>query len=236
VLGAAELVTRIKSILIEPTGLEVDEVGERRVDAGALLKEAVTEAKKRETARKTAKALSKLQAVAKGKFVRKTEAATVLQAAERGRQARLQAKELRADRKQAAAATVLQAAFRGRNARKEVSEKRAKETAAATVLQAAVRGRKARVATARIKAEASARLLPPQPPPSTAAVEGLDNLSWTAVHQRWVEATGKKAKNKSKAEMIAEIKGGSAPKRLGVGPNRGSGRGRASVGGGSGSQ
>ena len=81
--------------------------------------------------------------------------------------------------------------------------------------------------------------LPPQPPPSTAAVEGLDNLSWTAVHQRWVEATGKKAKNKSKAEMIAEIRGSQAPRRsTGVGPNRGSGRGRASasVGGGSGSQ
>ena len=244
VIGApASLVEGVKGLLLQPAAI-LDEArrantSQRQEEAGTLLKEAVAEAKKRETARKTANALSKLQAVVKGKFVRKTEAATVLQAAERGRQARLQAKELRAERTKAAAATVLQAAVRGRNARKEVKEKRVKEAAAATVLQAAVRGRKARVATARIKAEASARLAPPQPPPSTAAAEGLEDLSWTAVHQRWVEATGKKAKNKSKAEMIAEIRGSQAPRRsTGVGPNRGSGRGRssASVGGGSGSQ
>jgi hypothetical protein len=250
VIGApAALVEGVKGLLLQPAAI-LDEArrantSQRQEEAGTLLKEAVAEAKKRETARKTANALSKLQAVVKGKFVRKTEAATVLQAAERGRQARLQAKELRAERTKAAAATVLQAAVRGRNARKEVKEKRVKEAAAATVLQAAVRGRKARVATSKIRAEASARLAPPQPPTSAAAVEGLEDLSWTVVHQRWMEATGKRAKNKTKTEMIAEIRGSQAPRATasqaprrstGVGPNRGSGRARASVGGGSGSQ
>ena len=243
VIGApAALVEGVKGLLLQPAAI-LDEArrantSQRQEEAGTLLKEAVAEAKKREQTKKAVKALSKLQAVAKGKFVRKTEAATVLQAAERGRQARLQAKELRVERTKAAAATVLQAAVRGRNARKEVKEKRVKEAAAATVLQAAVRGRKARVATARIKAEASARLAPPQPPTSAAAVEGLEDLSWTVVHQRWMEATGKRAKNKTKTEMIAEIRATrQAPRRsTGVGPNRGSGRPRASVGGGSGSQ
>ena len=245
----AALVTGVKNMLLQPTALEAEDVrrldaSRRQEEAGTLLKEAVVEAKRREAQRKRDAALSKLQAVVRGKLARKAAAATIVQAAVRGRQARTQAKELRTERKQAAAATVLQAAVRGRQARKEVSEKRAKETAAATVLQAAVRGRKARVATAKIKAEASARLAPPQPPPSEAAVEGLEDLSWTVVHQRWKEATGNKAKNKTKAEMIADIRArvprataSQAPRRsLGIGPNRGSGRARASVGGGSGSQ
>jgi hypothetical protein len=250
VMGApAALVTGVKNMLLQPTALEAEDVrrldtSQRQEEAGTLLKEAVAEAKRREAQRKRDAALSKLQAVVRGKLARKAAAATIVQAAVRGRQARTQAKELRTERKQAAAATVLQAAVRGRQARKEVSEKRAKETAAATVLQAAVRGRKARVATAKIKAEASARLAPPQPPTSAAAVEGLEDLSWTVVHQRWKEATGNKAKNKTKAEMIADIRArvprataSQAPRRsLGIGPNRGPGRARASVGGASGSQ
>lgn len=245
----AALVTGVKNMLLQPTALEAEDVrrldtSRRQEEAGTLLKEAVAEAKRREAQRKRDAALSKLQAVVRGKLARKAAAATIVQAAVRGRQARTQAKELRTERKQAAAATVLQAAVRGRQARKEVSEKRAKDTAAATVLQAAVRGRKARVATAKIKAEASARLAPPQPPTSAAAVEGLEDLSWTVVHQRWKEATGNKAKNKTKAEMIADIRArvprataSQAPRRsLGIGPNRGPGRARASVGGASGSQ
>ena len=223
VIGApAALVEGVKGLLLQPAAI-LDEArrantSQRQENAGTLLKEAVAEAKRREAQRKRDAALSKLQAVVRGKLARKAAAATIVQAAVRGRQARTQAKELRTERKQAAAATVL---------------------------QAAVRGRKARVATAKIKAEASARLAPPQPPPSEAAVEGLEDLSWTVVHQRWMEATGKRAKNKTKTEMIAEIRGSQAPRATasqaprrstGVGPNRGSGRARASVGGGSGSQ
>jgi hypothetical protein len=54
-------------------------------------------------------------------------------------------------------------------------------------------------------------------------VEGLEGLSWTALHERWKEATGKKAKNKTKAEMIAEITSQAAPvkvKRVSVGPRK----------------
>ena len=213
VMGAAELMSRLKSILIEPTALEENEV--RRVDAGNLLKEAVAEAKRREAEKaayaKQRKAATKIQALAKGVYVRKT--------AER--------KAAAVERKKTDAATTIQAAVRGLKARKEIRtkaafERRAKETEAATILQAAVRGRKARVATAKIKAEASAR---PQPPTSAAAVEGLEGLSWTALHERWKEATGKKAKNKTKAEMIAEIKAQAAPqvvkvKRVAVGPRK----------------
>jgi hypothetical protein len=215
VMGAAELMSRLKSILIEPTALEENEV--RRVDAGNLLKEAVAEAKRREAEKaayaKQRKAATKIQALAKGVYVRKT--------AER--------KAAAAERKKTNAATTIQAAVRGLKARKEIrakaaSERRAKEIEAATILQAAVRERKARVATAKIKAEASARA-PPQPPTSAAAVEGLEGLSWTALHERWKEATGKKAKNKTKAEMIAEIKAQAAPqvvkvKRVSVGPRK----------------
>ena len=214
VMGAAELMSRLKSILIEPTALEENEV--RRVDAGNLLKEAVAEAKRREAEKaayaKQRKAATKIQALAKGVYVRKT--------AER--------KAAAVERKKTDAATTIQAAVRGLKARKEIrakaaSERRAKETEAATILQAAVRGHKARVATARIKAEASARLEPPQPPTSAAAVEGLEGLSWTTLHERWKEATGKKAKGKSKSEMIAEIKAQVAPvkvKRAAVGPRK----------------
>ena len=215
VMGAAELMSRLKSILIEPTALEENEV--RRVDAGNLLKEAVAEAKRREAEKaayaKQRKAATKIQALAKGVYVRKT--------AER--------KAAAAERKKTNAATTIQAAVRGLKARKEIrakaaSERRAKEIEAATILQAAVRERKARVATAKIKAEASARA-PPQPPTSAAAVEGLEGLSWTALHERWKEATGKKAKNKTKAEMIAEITSQAAPqvvkvKRVSVGPRK----------------
>jgi len=216
VMGARELLSRLKSILIEPTGLEEDDSVERRASAGKSLKEAVEVAKRREASRaantaaaieytKRRKAATTIQALAKGVYVRKRNAAAV-------------------ERKMADAATTIQAAIRGLKARKVVGEKRAKETAAATVLQAAVRGRKARVATAKIKAEASARA-PPQPPTSAAAVEGLDGLTWTALYERWKDATGKKAKNKNKAQMIAEIKAQVAPvqvKRVAVGPRGGS--------------
>jgi hypothetical protein len=213
-MGARELLSRLKSILIEPTGLEEDDSVERRASAGKSLKEAVEVAKRREASRaantaaaieytKRRKAATTIQALAKGVYVRKRNAAAV-------------------ERKMADAATTIQAAIRGLKARKVVGEKRAKETAAATVLQAAVRGRKARVATAKIKAEASARA-PPQPPTSAAAVEGLDGLTWTALYERWKDATGKKAKNKNKAQMIAEIKAQVAPvqvKRVAVGPRK----------------
>jgi hypothetical protein len=174
---SSELMAALKNILIDPTGLEVSESDERKAETGNLLKEALKEARKREAVLKGTRALTKLQAVAKGKFVRKTEAATVVQAAVRGKQARKQAQELRG------------------------------KQAAATVVQAAVRGLQARKLAAglKVKAQASARIQ--EPPQVPAASEGLDSLSWTAVHKRWKEVTGKKGKNLSREQMVSEIRG-----------------------------